>query len=549
MMAEAELFALQDEFTCLVCLDSLSDPVSIPCGHSFCLQCLTDCWDQSEASRCPQCRKTFTPRPELNRNTLLNEIVIKLKETRLGPFLGQNYSGAGDVECDFCTGQKKSALKTCLTCLASFCLTHLQPHYEGDVWKDHELVDPDGHLQRKVCTEHQKCLEFFCQTDETCICLLCGITRHNGHEMVKLSKGREEKQKQLGATLGEVERRLEERQKKLKEMMQAEGLVKISADREVQESEESFAELLHFIEDTCRKVTEKIRSRETREVEKTKGAIQQLEKEIEELRRSDAQLRELLETEDHVHFLQTFATLPPALPDNGDLLSITVATDFLFGNLKNEVSGVRRRVSKIGQLDVGQSTVAGNEAQSREEFLQHFLELTMDSNTSHAFLHLYEEDKKATFELRNNGHSNHSDRFSYWSQVLCKEVLTGTRYYWEVEWSGFYVCIGVTYKGISRKQWSNESRLGYNNKSWYLCCSRSRCSARHNNKETVISTIYGSRIGVYLDHPAGLLSFYNVSNNMALLHTFNASFTEPLYAGFEVGFLSSVTICKPNATD
>uniref|UniRef100_A0A8C4RG75 Tripartite motif-containing protein 16-like n=1 Tax=Erpetoichthys calabaricus TaxID=27687 RepID=A0A8C4RG75_ERPCA len=519
MMAEAELFALQDEFTCLVCLDSLSDPVSIPCGHSFCLQCLTDCWDQSEASRCPQCRKTFTPRPELNRNTLLNEIVIKLKETRLGPFLGQNYSGAGDVECDFCTGQKKSALKTCLTCLASFCLTHLQPHYEGDVWKDHELVDPDGHLQRKVCTEHQKCLEFFCQTDETCICLLCGITRHNGHEMVKLSKGREEKQK-------------------LKEMMQAEGL--ISADREVQESEESFAELLHFIEDTCRKVTEKIRSRETREVEKTKGAIQQLEKEIEELRRSDAQLRELLETEDHVHFLQVLCA-PHQTPtvSHSPGSSLSRLSFSLFSLTSHRASPrplcteqLRRRAPHFFSF-----------------LFSDFLELTMDSNTSHAFLHLYEEDKKATFELRNNGHSNHSDRFSYWSQVLCKEVLTGTRYYWEVEWSGFYVCIGVTYKGISRKQWSNESRLGYNNKSWYLCCSRSRCSARHNNKETVISTIYGSRIGVYLDHPAGLLSFYNVSNNMALLHTFNASFTEPLYAGFEVGFLSSVTICKPNATD
>uniref|UniRef100_A0A8C4RHS6 E3 ubiquitin/ISG15 ligase TRIM25-like n=1 Tax=Erpetoichthys calabaricus TaxID=27687 RepID=A0A8C4RHS6_ERPCA len=192
-MAEALLFVLQNKFTCSVCLDTLTDPVSLYCGHSFCLKCLTDCWDQSQECSCPQCRHTFTTRPELNRNTLLNEVIKKLKKMALSP-PSKNYAGPGDVECDACTGMKLRAMKSCLTCPASYCQTHLQPHFEIAAWKDHKLVDPDGNLKEKLCVKHQKSLEIFCKTDDTCICTMCGVTEHNGHKMVKLETEKEEKE-------------------------------------------------------------------------------------------------------------------------------------------------------------------------------------------------------------------------------------------------------------------------------------------------------------------------------------------------------------------
>uniref|UniRef100_A0A8C4SSR2 FinTRIM family, member 25 n=1 Tax=Erpetoichthys calabaricus TaxID=27687 RepID=A0A8C4SSR2_ERPCA len=216
-MAEAQLFVSQDEFTCSICLDTLTDPITIPCGHNFCLKCLTDCWDQSQECSCPQCRHTFNTRPELNRNTLLNEVIKKLKRPRLSPPPSKNYASPGDVECDFCTGKKFRAVKSCLTCMASCCQTHLQPHFEIAAWKGHKLVDPDGNLKEKLCEKHQKSLEMFCKTDETCICTMCGVTEHNSHEMVELETEREEKEKQLGATLSDIKRRLEEREKTLKE--------------------------------------------------------------------------------------------------------------------------------------------------------------------------------------------------------------------------------------------------------------------------------------------------------------------------------------------
>uniref|UniRef100_A0A8C4RPV1 E3 ubiquitin/ISG15 ligase TRIM25-like n=1 Tax=Erpetoichthys calabaricus TaxID=27687 RepID=A0A8C4RPV1_ERPCA len=231
MMAEAQLFVSQDEFTCSVCLDSLTDPVTIPCGHNFCLKCLTDYWDQSQLFSCPQCRHTFTTSPALQRNNLLIEVIEKLKKTAISSppaFPCQSYASPGDMECDICTGKKFRAVKSCLTCPASYCQTHLKPHYEGDALKHHKLVDPDRNLKEKLCEKHQKSLEMFCKTDETCICMMCGVTEHKSHEMVELKTERQEKEKQLGATLSEIKRRLEEREKTLKETRRAMEEMKVS---------------------------------------------------------------------------------------------------------------------------------------------------------------------------------------------------------------------------------------------------------------------------------------------------------------------------------
>ncbi|XP_039608500.1 tripartite motif-containing protein 29-like isoform X2 [Polypterus senegalus] len=119
---------------------------------------------------------------------------MKFKRPRISPPPSQSYASLGDVECDFCTGKKFRAVKSCLTCLASYCQTHLQLHYEGDALKHHKLVDPDSNLKEKLCEKHQKSLEIFCKTDDSCICMMCVVTGHNGHKMVELETERKEKQ-------------------------------------------------------------------------------------------------------------------------------------------------------------------------------------------------------------------------------------------------------------------------------------------------------------------------------------------------------------------
>ncbi|XP_039599058.1 tripartite motif-containing protein 16-like [Polypterus senegalus] len=182
------------------------------------------------------------------------------------------------------------------------------------------------------------------------------------------------------------------------------------------------------------------------------------------------------------------------------------------------------------------------EPQSRDDFFKYFCTLTLDINTAHRDLHLCEENKKVTREETETDCPDHPDRFDSYAQVLCREALSGTRCYWEVECSGDLMRIGVAYKGLSRKGWSWECVLGNNDKSWCLLWSHSQYSVIHNYQQTVISAPYSPTIGVYLDWPGGSLSFYSVSHTMTLLHRFNISFTEPLYPAFCVGLHSSVTI-------
>ncbi|XP_062313808.1 stonustoxin subunit beta-like [Osmerus eperlanus] len=177
---------------------------------------------------------------------------------------------------------------------------------------------------------------------------------------------------------------------------------------------------------------------------------------------------------------------------------------------------------------------------------RHACELTLDPNTAHRELSLSEENRKVTRRREEQPYPDHPERFEGWPQVLCREGLSG-RCYWEAEWSRGKVSIAVTYKGISRRGWGADCKLGYNNKSWSLYCHDNSYSAWHNDKRTDIPAPSSSshRVGVYLDCPAGTLSFYTVSSDtLTHLHTFHSTFTEPLYPGFRVYPDSSVSLCQ-----
>ena len=187
-------------------------------------------------------------------------------------------------------------------------------------------------------------------------------------------------------------------------------------------------------------------------------------------------------------------------------------------------------------------------------------ELTLDPNTAYKRLSLSEKNRKATWVMKKQSYPDHPERFDEWDQVLCREALTD-RCYWEVKWKG-EVQIGVTYRGIRRKGEGNQSMFGRNNKSWILECCDGDYSACYNGRETYIDVpIAGSkRVGVYLDRPAGTLSFYRVSpggggSRLTLLHTFRTTFTqEDLLPGFSLSkpslfsksslLGSSVSLCK-----
>ncbi|XP_018558091.1 tripartite motif-containing protein 16-like [Lates calcarifer] len=347
-MAQRGVQLDQDKLSCSICLDLLKDPVTIPCGHSYCMSCIKRYWDQRVHS-CPQCRQTFRPRPVLVKNTMLADLVEELKKTGLQAAPADHcYAGPGDVACDFCTGRKLKALKSCLQCLVSYCEQHLQPHYES----------PASELRDKL--------------------------------------------------------------------------------------------------------------------------------------------------QDILNELWT-------------RISLTVA-----------------------EIDVLLPT-------TRAGFLRYSQQITLDPNTANTVVLLSKGNRRATvLESRLFGtlkfYDIHpeSSRFTQWFQVLSRESLTG-RCYWEVEWRG-RVSVAVTYKDISRTGY--ESGFGNNDKSWSLEWFRGCYEFRHNNISTSISGPQSSRLGVYLDHRAGILSFYSISETLTFLHRVQTTFTQPLYAGLQFDFGSMAEFCE-----
>lgn len=202
-MTENTVAVAQDQLSCLICLDMLKNPVTVPCGHSYCSDCVVGYWNTGnvgEGYSCPQCRQTFDSMPQLGRNTILAEMVEKLTTAEVSedapedPPVDSCLAGPGDVPCDFCIGKKNKAIKSCLACLASYCESHLLPHYETPRLKKHKLVPATLSLEEQICTPHDKLLEVFCCTDQKLICMQCAIDDHKGHEIVPIAAERADRQ-------------------------------------------------------------------------------------------------------------------------------------------------------------------------------------------------------------------------------------------------------------------------------------------------------------------------------------------------------------------
>ncbi|XP_024153025.1 E3 ubiquitin/ISG15 ligase TRIM25-like [Oryzias melastigma] len=386
-MAQKGVDLDQETISCSICLDLLKDPVTIPCGHSYCMKCIQRNWDEEEIIHsCPQCRKTFTQRPVLVKSTVLADLVEQLKKTGLQAAPADHcYAGPGDVSCDVCSGRKLKAIKSCLNCLASYCEKHLQRHLDVAPLKKHKLVEPSKNLQENICSIHDEVMKMFCRTDQKCICYLCSVEEHEGHKIVSAAAERTERQRDLEESQQQIQQRIQDREKEVKLLQQQLEAINHSADQTVKDSEEIFTQMIHLIQKRSSDVKQKIRSQQQTEVSGVKDVKEQLEQEITELKRRDAELKQLSLTEDHSQFLLHYPSLPP-LRESTHSSSINVRPQRYFEDVTAAVSELRGILQDILRESLTATHVDVSlpepEPKSRADFLSYSRQITLDPNTA-----------------------------------------------------------------------------------------------------------------------------------------------------------------------
>ncbi|XP_052392004.1 uncharacterized protein LOC127939051 isoform X2 [Carassius gibelio] len=299
-----------DQYSCSICLDLLKDPVTIPCGHSYCMSCINECWNTNDLNgiyRCPQCRHAFKTKPPLNRSTVLAEIMEKLRSTELQVSeSAQSLAGPGEIACDFCAGEMIRAVKSCLECRVSFCETHVQPHYNVPALKKHKLVKA---AVIPVCPRHDKLLEVYCRTDQKCVCMHCLLDDHKSHDTVPSTIERNDKQIKLTDTQKKVKQTIQAKERELQEMNMDIASHSDSAKKAVENSKKVFSELVKLIEKKGNEVIEKIKAEEKADLDQGTKLQKKLQEEITELKKREGVLEDLLQTDDNIQFLQNYESV------------------------------------------------------------------------------------------------------------------------------------------------------------------------------------------------------------------------------------------------
>ncbi|XP_051566614.1 E3 ubiquitin/ISG15 ligase TRIM25-like [Myxocyprinus asiaticus] len=339
----------QESLSCSICLDLFKNPVIIPCGDTFCKDCITGLWEQCDhlgLFSCPQCKQTFSQRPHLIKCVVVKELCEKLRKMR-----PQTLSG---VSCDSCTTTRMKAIKSCLTCLLSFCDSHVEQHNDLHGGKKHQLIDATD-LQSKTCSQHGKLLEFYCRTDQQCICVLCGMNDHKNHDTISAADEREEKQSTLMKTHEKFLQKIQDRENDFKELTKAEESVKHSAQTTVAECERIFSEVVSSIQKISARIKEVISDKERAELSRIQELQEKVQQEIVDMKMKVSELDQLMPTEDHIQFLQNSSSHydEPTSEKIQDLSSMSLNANVLFHDVMMMVSKVQER-----WMDVNKETEA-----------------------------------------------------------------------------------------------------------------------------------------------------------------------------------------------
>ncbi|TRY97330.1 hypothetical protein DNTS_020614 [Danionella cerebrum] len=486
---------LSEELRCSVCLDVFMDPVTIPCGHSFCQSCLKQFWDTGDNCFCPFCKETFKQRPELKINTALREVAqLFMKKPGLNN---------PEVLCDFCDERKQEALKSCLVCQSSFCGTHLEPHLRIPRLKKHKLIKAVERIEDYICQEHDRALELYCRDDQMFLCQMCAFSDHKNHNAVSLAEENQQKKTQVITLQTEVQKMIQDRMKAVQDIKRAAEQRKQNIEEEKAESLEIFSALIRSIESCQTELLEMMEQKQRAEEKQNEELIEDLERDISELRRRNAELEKLSQTEDQLQLIRVSPLLhkPFSFKTSSEIRidpRLTVGT-------------LRRALTPL--LETLEEKLVETELQKMKTFA---VDVTLDPETAHPVLFLSDDGKQVSYRGVELHLPENPKRFDECACVLGKEGFCSGRFYFEVQvkdkmnWS-----LGVVRESVERK---GDVNLSPEEDIWGIL--------RDDNAAPIVV------LGVFVDYEEGVVSFYDVESK-SHIHSFTGqTFTEKLYPYF-----------------
>ncbi|CAL8284651.1 unnamed protein product [Arctogadus glacialis] len=515
-MACANTSWSEENFSCSICLDVFSSPVTTACGHNFCRTCITKFWDEQVQYKCPVCNEIFHTRPDLRVNTFLSELAAQIRTTvRVKE---QPCVEPAEVPCDVCTGTQQKAVKSCLVCFTSYCQTHLEPHQRVARLRKHRLVEPMDRLEDRMCQKHDRLLELFCQTEQVCVCQFCKVEDHKSHPVVPLKEEYEVKTVQLGQIEAEVPQKIQERKQKIKEIKDTVELSNKDADRAIAHGGQVFTALIGCVEKGRDEFNQTVQEKLKFTVKRAKDLIQELEQEIEDLTNRSSEVKRLSHTEDHLHFLQTFRSLKDP-PPTRDWTKVEVRPPSYVGTLRRSLDQLEET------LNMEMKKLPDDAELKRVQ--QYEVDVTLDPDTAHPTLILSEDGKQVHDGDVWKILPDNPKRFTYYTFVLTRQSFSSGRFYFEVQVKDKTAWwLGVARESIDREgETECTPETGY----WTLWYDKDGLVFNDNPDVRLPLRAELQKVGVFVDYDEGLVSFYDVEARVHIYSATGCTFTEPLY--------------------
>ncbi|XP_067379316.1 E3 ubiquitin-protein ligase TRIM39 isoform X1 [Channa argus] len=519
---------LEEQLKCCICLDTYTDPVSIPCGHNFCLDCIEGYWNTKKKAECPLCKEVFKKRPQLRINRTFAEIIDVIKRFLLSRQKDEGFfdissvkSEEDEVPCDVSNDYKSASVKSCLVCQASYCEIHLTPHLRESALQRHRLMDPDIFSSSHLCRNHNKPLTRFCKQDHTTVCEKCIKMDHKHHKTVPMVKESDRIKTNLRDSKAKIQFMIQTRLRKMKDIENSAALSKKFTEEEIKSSSQVCSKLITTIQTHLDLLIEELKQTQEEAENRAEGLLDELEQEINDLQIRNSELQHLELTQKPLHVLQSFPSLRQ-LPSTREWSEITVPSD-------NCVGVVRKTVSNL--VDVCRKIESKLSEEEVDKMNQYAVEVTLDPDTASGWLLLSADRKKVSCQKNKIPVPNNTQRFDSCVCVLGKQSFTSGRYYWVVQvgdktdWD-----LGLARESINRKGVITvRPDRGY----WAICRRKGvSLSACAGPSITLQLREPPQKVGVFLNYEEGLVSFYDAEAKTHIYTYSGCDFTEPVYPYF-----------------